>query len=641
MRLSKRARVLAGLGAFLGVLVLSLFIIDLGGVVRGPLLSALSAPAAELGLQVGVGSLRLTLLPRPRLHAADLRLGVEGEAGPPLLTAAALEAEVALWPLVRSLRDEVRVERLALRGPALHLVRSAAGRLSVQPVLDRLARRPRRELDQEALDRLRRVALAQVSISEGAARFEEQGSGQSLAVSQLQIDATDVAIGAAPQVRVQAAVQSPGRNLEAQVALALIPAELRVLQGAAAGVPLWPLKQVRARLAEVSLDPLLPLLPAVRGLRLAKASGQLEVDGELDPIRGAARLRLAAGLRGATIGESSGRQALGRPQDVSVRAEGEVGLRQGTARISTLVVELTSEKAQQKMRVDGGLEVSGLPGAAKVERLSLQGGGLTLEGLLSILPPGTLPADEVLRGPLRLRAEQDPEEARLDLDMSGATIATASLSKAAGSALVLSLVGRLKPALRTDLQIELGSARLRQVSFKGEILNPLLSKLVERMQRRQPPAPRETAIQKLRARVALRGGRLHLREDAPLRVQTEEAALRFAGSIGLDGGLALDGQIDIEPAAIQAATRGRLRPQREIPVLVRVTGTRDAPRIEFVDLQRTLAALRPGGPGLGPGPGDGPLRRRLREDKPPRLRPGAGPAGLPPGPGLLRQRRRR
>lgn len=630
---SKRARVLAGLCALLGGLVLSLFIVDLGGVARGPLLSALSAPAAALGLRIDVGALRLTLLPRPRLGAADLRISVEGEAGPPILSAAALEAEVALWPLVRSLGGEVRVERLTLRGPALHLSRSAAGRLSVQPVLDRLAQRPREEFGQGDLDRLRRFALAQAEIREGKARFEEQGSGQALTVTQLQIDAADIAIGAAPQARIQAAVQSPGRNFEAQVALALLPAQLQVLKAAAADVPLWPLRRVRARLAEVPLDPLLPLVPAVRGLRLAKAAGHLDVDGELDPVRGAARLRLDAGLRGATIGlaggaaggEAGSQEALGRPQDVSVRAEGEAALRQGTARISTLSIGLGQDRDrdQEKMRVDGALELSGLPGAAKVERLSLRGSGLTLEGLISILPPGTLPADEVLRGPLKLRAEQDQEEARLHADMSGATIATASLSKAAGSAFVLSLVGKLKPALRADLQIDLGSARLRQVSFKGEIMNPLLARIAERMQRRQPPAPRETAVKRLRARVALRGGRLHLREDAPLRMQTEEAAMRFAGSIGLDGGLALDGQIDIEPAAIQAATKGRLRPQREVPVRVRITGDRDAPKIEFLDLKTTLMALRPG-------PGPGGLRERIRAGGPP----------LQGQPGPLRERLR-
>ena len=84
-------------------------------------------------------------------------------------------------------------------------------------------------------------------------------------------------------------------------------------------------------------------------------------------------------------------------------------------------------------------------------------------------------------------------------------------------------------------------------------------------------------------------GRLELRE--PLRLVTDDAEANLSGSIGLDRSLALAGDVQLSPQAIERATGGKLSPRGPVPIGVRLSGAAPKVEIELVDVGRAIGAL--------------------------------------------------
>jgi hypothetical protein len=113
-------------------------------------LAAARQLTAMTGRSVAIADVDLNLF-TGRFAVVDLRVdGAEGE--PPLLRLDRLEARFRAW---RLLRGRLPIDRLALTGPALHVVRRADGTLSAGEVIERLRRgEPRATPLPLAVDRL-------------------------------------------------------------------------------------------------------------------------------------------------------------------------------------------------------------------------------------------------------------------------------------------------------------------------------------------------------------------------------------------------------------------------------------------------------------------------------------------------------
>jgi hypothetical protein len=102
----------------------------------------------------------------------------------------------------------------------------------------------------------------------------------------------------------------------------------------------------------------------------------------------------------------------------------------------------------------------------------------------------------------------------------------------------------------------------------------------------------EARVIDLRAASALfdvGAGRLTTTE--PVTVRSDELKATLRGTIGFDQALALDGRIEIAPAAIAAATDGALVPLRPIPLQLKLVGTPAELQIEVLEIAESVRAL--------------------------------------------------
>jgi AsmA protein len=296
-------KLLVALGVLVGLVVLLvallLVAVSSGAVTKRAVDLVLPSASKALGREVGLRDAKLKLFPNPRVTLAGL--SVAGRPGEPaLVDAEALEVEVALWPLLRSLGKDVQVTAFSLVRPSVNLVKAKDGTwnfegLGQPPGGAAPSPSPAPPAEQGQREAAR-VAVGLVKIEQAAIRVVDRSQGREdvgLALTQLDLEAHGVGPGLPLDARLAAALADTRQNLNAQLSVAKLPA----------GVPQrpedWPEVQGQIRLTALALDRLHGLLPGdvgaiVRGgtatldARLATVpQGGYRVDGsgELRDVR--------------------------------------------------------------------------------------------------------------------------------------------------------------------------------------------------------------------------------------------------------------------------------------------------------------------------------------------------------------------
>jgi len=224
-------KVLVVLAAVLGLVVLLvvvlLAVVNSGVATKRAVDLVLPSVSRSLGREVTLSDAKLKLFPNP--HVALAGLVVAGRPGEPaLVEAEALDVEVALWPLLRSLGKDVEVSAFTLVKPSVNLVKAKDGTWNFEG-LGGAAKAPAAKAPEPAAAEGggARVAVSLVKIAGAAIRVvDRSGSkeGTALALTQLDLEARGVGSGLPLDARLAAAFADPKQNVHAQLSVAQLPA---------------------------------------------------------------------------------------------------------------------------------------------------------------------------------------------------------------------------------------------------------------------------------------------------------------------------------------------------------------------------------------------------------------------------------
>lgn len=145
----------------------------------------------------------------------------------------------------------------------------------------------------------------------------------------------------------------------------------------------------------------------------------------------------------------------------------------------------------------------------------------------------------------------------------------------------------IAPRVTGNMGLGLTDGKLVGAGVAGPVINPMLARMGKGLQ--TAPGERDLVLRDLNAQFSIANGRLQTK--SPIKFGTEDNTMALAGSIGLDKTLALTGNLDLSPQTISKLTGGRLVPDSPIPVALRFSGSLTDPRVEPVDIERTVAAL--------------------------------------------------
>jgi hypothetical protein len=382
------AKLFAALTALLA-LALAYLLHDLDARVRAALIEQTHEVALKLGRPLSLGEVHVSLGRTSEivLHALVVEgtPGATGELARPLLSVPEAHLAVALGPLLRSRGRVITIERFALIGPEITLVRTPTG-LSIDDVRARLVGAPPPKPSDV------RVSVASFSIADAKLHLLTQGGGAEggFSIDPITLGATDLRLDAPSRLSLAAAALAPTANINAAVDLA----------PPAGAPPLTPttLQRLEIHVAALPLPQVLAWLraPPIRGLDLAEA--ELGVDAVIEP--GA-----ALGLRGSVVlakarlvreieGEGSPPER-GEPTTLSFAADALLDLQAGTLAAKSFDLGLGEAKAH------GSASVHGLGAAPEVDSLELQGSA-DAGALLALLPAGFRPRPVALAGPITL-----------------------------------------------------------------------------------------------------------------------------------------------------------------------------------------------------------------------------------------------
>jgi AsmA protein len=360
MAASLPKKIAIGVGAVLGagvLLVVALvLLIDSGVVTKRAVDLVLPKISAELGREVTLKGADLELFPNPRVKLAGL--AVAGRAGEPaLVDLEALDVEVGLWPLVRSLGKEIDVRAFVLVRPTVNLVRAKDGTWNYEGLGPQGAPAQPPPAPEPAAGPGAAVAVRSVRIEKAAIRVVDRTLGKDdrgMALSDLDLDASGVGPGLPFDARLAAAFADERQNLHARLSVARLPS----------GVPQapeeWPQVQGQVTLTALALDRLRSLFPA----------------------------ELGAIVRGGTVGLDL---KLSTAEPRAYKVEGTGDLKE---------VRLRGQAASGRFRAAATWSPA-KPDAAKIDLmdLALRGPGVDLGGHASVETP-PLRAWFVLTGPL-------------------------------------------------------------------------------------------------------------------------------------------------------------------------------------------------------------------------------------------------
>ncbi len=258
-------KLLLGLGALVAVVVLAvallLVVVNSGVATKRAVDLVLPSVSKGLGREVTLKDAKLKLFPNPRVTLAGLV--VAGRPGEPaLVEAEALDVEVALWPLLRSLGKDVEVSAFTLVKPSVNLVKAQDGTWNFEGLGAQPGAPQAPEAPPPAEGGGARVAVSLVKIDGAAIRVVDRTAGKeasALALTQLDFEAHGVGPGLPLDARLAAAFADAKQNLHAQLSVAQLPA----------GVPQrpedWPQVQGSLQFGPLALDRVHSLLPGDLG----------------------------------------------------------------------------------------------------------------------------------------------------------------------------------------------------------------------------------------------------------------------------------------------------------------------------------------------------------------------------------------
>jgi AsmA protein len=375
----------------------ALALLDAGAVNRQVMDAVLPRASAALGREVTVRGADLDLFPHPRVRLEGLT--VAGRPGEPALVAGeAVEASVALWPLLRSLGREVEVRAVTLERPVLELVRARDGSWNFEGLgaagAAGKAAPPARE------GGAARVVVRRFSVRGGALRVLDRSQGAEdagLAAEAIDLEATGIGPGLPLSVHLRAAIASAERNLAADLSLSAVP------EGLPARPEDWPAVSGGLALRPLALSRIAPLLPA--GAAEIVRGGSVGFDARVTTERGAWRVD--------GTGEVADLRLRGQPASGRFRAAATVPPgRPETARLEV-----------RELAVRGpGVDLSGnavVEAAPLRARFALSGPLLDLDALLGALPPSEAPPEPaggpLLPAPMRREVRAAAASGTLDL----------------------------------------------------------------------------------------------------------------------------------------------------------------------------------------------------------------------------------
>ena len=376
-------KLLVAAGTVLGVAVLLvavlLVVVNSGVATKRAVDLVLPSVSRALGREVTVGDAKLKLFPSARVKLGGL--AVAGRPGePPLVETEALDVEVGLWPLIRSLGKEIDVRAFTLVRPSLNLVKAKDGTWNFDglggatPSPDQQpppAARPGGDGSRDGA----RVSVALVKVEQAAIRIVDHSAGRrdaALAVTMLDLEARNVGPGLPLEARLAAAVADRKQNLTAQLSVPRLPA----------AVPQrpedWPEVQGSLALAALALDRIHALFPGDLGAIVR--GGTASLDAKLTTARGAYHVEGTGELRDVRLrGQSSSGRfraaaswSPAKPDaarldvtDLALRGPGvDLG---GTVSVETAPMRATFALAGPLLDVDAvmGILPDAEPGAAK------------------------------------------------------------------------------------------------------------------------------------------------------------------------------------------------------------------------------------------------------------------------------------
>ncbi len=641
-------------GLVVVVIVALVLLVDSSAVTTRVVNLVLPRASQALGREVTVKGTHLSIFPEARVRLSGLT--VAGRPGEPALVSAdGIDVGVALWPLLVSRGKDLRVTGVALDRPAVNLVRARDGSWNYEGLGGEKgappggAKPPPEPKQGGAMS----VLVQRFSVRGGSIHMIDRSGGReesTVAVDQLDLDASGIGPGSPADVHLGAAVASEKKNLDLKVSVASLP-------GAVPARPEdWPAVQGSLAFGPIGLDRVAPLLPAgtstvVRGgtatldAQVATDAGSYRVSGAADVrdllLRGqpaAAKLRMLATWSPAhpSAGRVEVRDLAVKGPGVDLGGNAAVELAPVRARfaLSGPLLDLDAlmgalPPSQQKAPEPAGPKGPLLPTPMRrqVEAASATG---TLD--LGTLRSGKLVATQVhaavtLRdGVLEIQdlaaglyggnlsaagtevnlAAPEPAwklKAKLDaVDLGQAMKAVAGQAPLAGkTSAALALDGngidwaRLRDRLTGSGDLALRDGELTTADLGGQVLGAVSSGLSAlgkgAAAKKVAGAGGKTSIKDLAAAFTVKNGWMELAK--PLSFDTPAGPVKVGGRIGLDERLDLTGTVAVPRSALAGVAPAAVKLPESLAVPIGIGGSLTAPAIQ-VHAEQAVASLAKG-----------------------------------------------
>jgi AsmA protein len=292
------------LGAAVLLVALLVVLVNSGVATKRAVELVLPSASRALGREVTVRDAKLKVFPSARVTLAGLT--VAGRSGEPaLVETEALDVEVGLWPLIRSLGKDIEVRAFTLVRPSLNLVKAKDGTWNFEGLGGATpdSGKPPAPAPSAAAPSGdgAHVAVALVKIEQAAIRVVDHGAGKgdaAVALTMLDLEARNVGPRLPFEARLAAALADTKQNLTAQLSVPRLPAA--VPQRAED----WPEVQGSLALASLALDRVHALFPGDLGAIVR--GGTASLDAKLTTARGAYQVDGTGELRDVRLrGQSS------------------------------------------------------------------------------------------------------------------------------------------------------------------------------------------------------------------------------------------------------------------------------------------------------------------------------------------------
>ncbi len=140
--------------------------------------------------------------------------------------------------------------------------------------------------------------------------------------------------------------------------------------------------------------------------------------------------------------------------------------------------------------------------------------------------------------------------------------------------------------LSGSLGMALANGRLHKLDVQQEVMGGAAKKLPFL---NLPKSAGGTALRDLAGKFTIADGQMKLLK--PMVAQTGQGPLELDGAIGLDSSLDLKGSMAIAPAAIATLTQNKVKPQKPIPVGLKLGGTLTDPKVSGVEADALVELL--------------------------------------------------